>query len=56
MKISELIEKLEITKAHVGDVEVLIELVDNDTYYMSTAKEVSYEDRDGFGPSVAILE
>ena len=55
MKISEIIEQLEIVKYHEGDIECLIEVVDGDIVSLQGVGEISCEDREGFGPSVCFI-
>jgi hypothetical protein len=56
MKVSELIERLELVKAHIGDIECLVEVVDEGSCYMMPVEDISYEDREGHGKTVALLQ
>jgi hypothetical protein len=56
MKISQLIKELEEAERTYGDVECLIEVtVDVGQHEMVPAEELSYEEREGYGPSIAFL-
>lgn len=56
MKISELIKTLETAKNQFGDIVCLIEVSDDDYFYMMPVTDVLYENREVYGPSVALLE
>ena len=56
MKISELIERLELCKYHVGDVECLVGIVVDDVASMAPVEELAWENREGYGPSIALLQ
>ena len=55
MKISALIDALEDAEREHGDVECLIEVILEDCPAMIPVDEISCEDREPYGPSVAIL-
>lgn len=55
MKINDIIEQLEIVRAHVGNVECLVEVVIDGVPIMEECGHVSYDRRDFYGPSVAFL-
>jgi hypothetical protein len=56
MKISKLIEELEKAQARHGDIECLIEVMDDYGYCSVPVDELSYEDREGYGKSIALLQ
>jgi len=56
MTVSELIDLLRDAQEEFGDVECLIEVVSDDMVHLMPADEVSFEDREGYGASLAILQ
>ena len=56
MKVTDLIKVLESVLDKHGNIECLIEVNDDYTCSLVPVDEVSYEDREGFGPSVALLQ
>lgn len=55
MKISKAIELLKEMELEVGDVECLVEVMSDGVPCMYPLDELSYEDRDGYGPSISFL-
>lgn len=55
MKISELIEALENAKEIAGDVQCLVEVMNDDVSYMMPVDELNFEVREGYGPSISLL-
>lgn len=55
MKISELIEELEKAERAHGDVECLIEVINDDVVCLLPVDELSHEERNGYGPSITLL-
>lgn len=56
MKLSELIKEAAIALQHHGDIECLIEVMSEDCVCLYPVGELSFEDREGFGPSIALLQ
>jgi len=56
MTISELIKNLEITKKHYGDMPCLVEVIVDDVATMAPIGELSLENREKYGDSVALLQ
>lgn len=55
MKISELIEALENAKEITGDVQCLVEVMNDDVSHLMPVDELNFEDREGYGPSISLL-
>ena len=56
MKIRKLIQELTAAAEEFGDVECLIEVVDEHVICMMPVGEVSFEIRNGYGESISLLQ
>jgi hypothetical protein len=55
MKISELINELKKAEQLHGDVECLVEVMDYDVAYMLPVNELNFEEKEGYGRTIALL-
>jgi hypothetical protein len=56
VKISTMIDQLELAKKDCGDIECVIEVMYDDVVCIMPCGELSYDVREGYGESIAFLE